>query len=116
MVAFIMNLAAYLPIGNVVSHLIERASYVMPESMVAMLEDQLNALTQKTHPRILTLGFLVAWWSASRGVNALRAALNLAHDVKESRPFWKTQGLALLIPGSAAVLLLLVFTPLLLGR
>ncbi len=115
MLAFIMTLAAYLPIGNVVSHLIERASYMMPESMVAMLEDQLNALTQKTHPQILTLGFLVAWWSASRGVNALRAALNLAHDVKESRPFWKTQGLALLITGSGAVLLVLGFSAIVLG-
>lgn len=97
MLVCMVTLAAYLPIEDVFSSLIERASYVMPESTVAMLEDQLNAVTQKTHPRILTVGFLVAGWSASRGVDALRAALNLAYDVKESRPFWKTQGLALLI-------------------
>jgi membrane protein len=115
MLAFMVTLAAYLPIENVVSPLIERTSYVMPESTVALLEDQLNALTQKTHPRILTFGFLVAWWSASRGVNALRAALNLAYDVKETRPFWKTQGLALLITLSGAVLLVLGLSAIALG-
>ncbi len=116
MLAFMVTLAAYLPTENVVSNLIERASYtMMPESTVAMLEDQLNALTQKTHPRILTFGFLVAWWSASRGVDALRAALNLAYDVKESRSFWKTQGLALLITLSGAVLLVLGFSAIALG-
>jgi membrane protein len=115
MLACMVTLAGYLPIENVVSNLIERASYMMPESTVATLQDQLNALTQKTHPRILTFGFLVAWWSASRGVNALRAALNLAYGVKESRPFWKTQGLALLITVSGAVLLILGFSAIALG-
>lgn len=115
MLAFMVTLAAYLPTANVVSSVLERASYVMPEQSVALLEDQLSALTQKTHLRILTVGFLVAWWSASQGVNALRTALNLAHDVKESRPFWKTQGLALLITLSGAVLIVLGFTGVVLG-
>jgi membrane protein len=72
-------------------------------------------LTQKTHPRILTFGFLLAWWSASRGVNALRAALNIAYHVKETRPFWKTQGLALLMTASGAVLLVLGLSAIALG-
>jgi membrane protein len=36
----------------------------------------------------------VTLYSASRGVDAVRKALNLAYDVKESRPFWKTEALA----------------------
>jgi membrane protein len=115
MLACIVTLAAYLPIENLVSNLIDRASDVMPEQTVALLEDQLAALTQKAHPRILTFGFLVAWWSASRGVDALRVALNLAYNVKESRPFWKTQGLALLITASGVVLLVLGFGAIILG-
>jgi len=115
MLAFMVTLAAYLPVENAVSRLIERASYVMPDQTVRMLEDQLDALVHQTRPRILTIGFLVAWWSASRGVDALRNALNLAYDVKESRPFWKTQGLSLLMTIAGAVLLLLGLTGILLG-
>jgi len=115
MLAFMVTLAAYLPVENAVSRLIERASYVMPDQTVRMLEDQLDALVHQTRPRILTIGFLVAWWSASRGVDALRNALNLAYDVKESRPFWKTQGLSLLMTIAGAVLLLLGLTGIVLG-
>ena len=45
-------------------------------------------------------------YSASRGVDAVRKALNLAYDVKESRPFWKTELLAFgMTVGSAALVL-----------
>lgn len=115
MLAFMVTLAAYLPVENAVSRLIQRASYVMPDEMVTMLEDQLNSLLHQSRPRILTIGFLVAWWSASRGVNALRDALNLAHDVKESRPFWKTQGLSLLLTAAGALLLVLGVTGMVFG-
>jgi membrane protein len=65
-------------------------------------------------PQLLTLGLATALYSASRGVNAVRAALNRAYDVKESRPLWKTEALAfgvtigggLLLLGGVAVLVL----------
>src|SRR5262249_19273512 len=116
MLAFMVTLASYLPVEDAVSRLVERASYMMPDQTVSMLEDQINALVHQSHPRrILTVGFLVAWWSASRGVNALRVALNLAYDVEESRPVWKTQGLSLLITAAVALLLVLGLIGIVLG-
>jgi membrane protein len=45
-------------------------------------------------------------YSASRGVDAVRKGLNLAYDVKESRPLWKTELLAFgMTVGSAALIL-----------
>jgi membrane protein len=51
-------------------------------------------LVARSKPHLLTLGLVVAIYSASRGVNAVRTALNRAYDVKESRPLWKTELLA----------------------
>jgi membrane protein len=64
-------------------------------------------LISRERPNLLTLGLLGSFWSASRGADAVRHALNLAHGVKESRPLWKTE---LLVWGAtiAGALLVLV--------
>ena len=55
----------------------------------------LRALVEHPRPHLLTVGLAGTLYSASRGVDAVRKALNLAYDVKESRPFWKTELLGL---------------------
>jgi membrane protein len=55
---------------------------------------------------LVGFGALGAIWAASGAVMALMRALNTAYDVKESRPFWKTRGLAILMTLVAGVLAL----------
>jgi membrane protein len=45
-------------------------------------------------------------WSASRGVDAVRLALNVAHGVRETRPYWKTQAIAIAMTVLGALLLI----------
>jgi membrane protein len=87
----------------------------MPDQAMAIVQDQLNKLVNVQRPRLLTVSLILAVWSASRGVDAIRTALNLAYDVKESRPFWKTQGLAIAITVVGAVLVLVSITLIALG-
>jgi membrane protein len=58
---------------------------------------------------------LLTIYSASRGVDAVRKALNLAYDVKESRPFWKTELIAYGMTVGGAVLLLVGIAALVAG-
>jgi membrane protein len=51
------------------------------------------------------MALLLALYSASRGVDTLRKALNLAHDVAETRPLWKTEALAFGMTGGGGLLL-----------
>ncbi len=53
-----------------------------------------EGLVATPRPRYLAVSLLLALYSVSRGVNAVRTALNLAHEVQESRPLWKTEALA----------------------
>lgn len=113
---FLMTLTAYLPlVGNSVQTLFGQISNLMPSSASEVLKNHLDDLVHRPRPRLLTLGLLVAIWSASRGVDAIRTALNLAYDVKESRPFWKTQGLALVMTVAGALLVLLAVAMIALG-
>lgn len=110
LLAFGVTLTAYIPIGNLVSALMERAAYVMPESAWKILEAQSNSMLHKPTPKLLTIEFLVAIWSGSRGVDAIRTALNLAYEVKETRPYWKIQAIALAMTLAGSILILLGFS------
>ncbi|WP_342375925.1 YihY/virulence factor BrkB family protein [Myxococcus stipitatus] len=112
---FLVTLVAYLPFApGAVDAMLDRLRPLVPTQALDVVTQHLTSLVSQQQPKLLTVGLLVALWSASRGVDALRKALNLAYDVPESRPIWRTQGLAvfltlvgtLLIPLSFAIFLL----------
>jgi len=103
---FLVTLAAYLPLQGSAGYLVARLSQLMPQQASGILNGELSSLLNQPRPHLLTIGLLLTLWSASRAVDALRGALNLAYDVKERRPFWKTQGMALLVTISAGTLTL----------
>jgi membrane protein len=113
---FLVTLAAYLPFAHgAVEAAITRVAPLIPGDALSLVQDQLRSLVNQPRPKLLTLGLLVALWSASRGVDALRTALNMAYDVPESRPFWKTQGLAMMMTLLGTLLIPLSFGLFLLG-
>jgi membrane protein len=103
---FLVTLTAYLPLQTEVAELLDRIRALMPHEALGLIERQLDSLLRHPRPNLLTAGLVVALWSASRGVDALRTALNRAYDVKESRPWWRTQALALLMTVATSVLVL----------
>jgi membrane protein len=111
----LVTLAAYLPVQNAIEQLMARIDPLMPEDAMRIIDDQLNALTTRQRPHLLTFGLFLALWSASRGVDALRTALNLSYDVKESRPWWKVQLLAIGVTIATSLLMLLSIAGLALG-
>jgi membrane protein len=94
---FLVTLTAFLPVKGATDQIVARLTAIMPDQATAILKQHLDSLVTVQRPKLLTVGLALALWSASRGIDALRTALNLAYDVKETRPFWKTQGLALLV-------------------
>jgi membrane protein len=112
---FLATLTAYLPLGHSVDTLLDRIRPVLPSQAMALIDEHLRALVSRPRPRLLTIGILVTLYSASRGVDAVRKGLNLAYDVKESRPFWKTELLAIGMTVGSALLLLLGVAALVIG-
>jgi len=113
---FIVTLAGRLPFApGAVDAMMERLGPLMPAEALQVVQGHLESLVQDSQPRLITLGFLVALWTASRGVDAFRRALNLAYDVPEYRPYWKTQGLAMLMTVAGSLLIPLAFALFLLG-
>ena len=103
----IVTLGAYLPVGDAAQQLVARLQGVVPPAAMQIIHGQLDALLHRPKPHLLTLGLLLAIYTASKAANAFRKALNLAYDVHESRPAWKTKSISLLFTILAVALMLL---------
>lgn len=112
---FLVTLTAYLPLRQPVMTALDRLKSLMPDEAMQLVRAHLDDLLGQTRPRLLTFTLLAAVWATSRGVNAVRKALNLAHGVSETRPFWQTQALALGMTLAGAPLALLAFSAFALG-
>lgn len=77
---------------------------VMPGSAIDLVQKTLDEVVQSSSGGKLTLGFIIALWSASAGIDSVRVALNSVYKLKETRPYWKTKLASLLITLGIAIL------------
>jgi membrane protein len=104
---FLATLTVFIPhVQDSIDTLLTRARMFLPSEAMVVIEPHLRGLVANSKPQLLTLGLAGALYSASRGVDAVRAALNRAYDVKESRPLWKTELLAFAVTIGGGFLLL----------
>jgi membrane protein len=104
---FLVMLTALVPHARAsVATLLESLRDLLPSAAMDIIDVHLRRLAGSSRPHLLTLGLAAALYSASRGVNSVRAALNRAYDVKESRPLWKTELIAFSVTVGAGLILL----------
>jgi membrane protein len=101
---FLVSLAGVIIDPAQAQALIQELSKVAPKEVTSILGDRINSLAASNPVGLLTVGGVGAIWAASGGVVALMDSLNTVYGVKESRPFWKLRGIALLVTiGGAAM-------------
>ena len=60
---------------------------IMPLSVFELVRKTIDEIVENSSTGKATIGLIVALWSASAGVDAIRSALNAIYDLKETR-FW----------------------------
>jgi membrane protein len=102
---FLVAMVGFLDVPQLFEWMQSQAALVVPQESMAQVNDVIAGLRT---PRggLLSVGILLALWSASSGVMSAMEALNVAYDVPERRPVWKRIPLALLYTLGIAVLLL----------
>lgn len=70
---------------------------IMPYSAYELVQTTIEEVTQSSSGGKLTLGLLIALWSASAGVDSLRVALNSVYNLEEQRPWIKTKLLSIIL-------------------
>lgn len=112
---FFVTLTAYLPIQGAIDALLERAGDLVPDEALDIVRSQVASILHRPRPKLLTGSLIIALWSSSRGIDAIRTALNLAYDVKESRSWWKVQAMALSMTLASALLVLVAVALIIVG-
>lgn len=103
---FLMALLGFLHLPEFFAWLREQASLVLPPVALDQVNPVIDQL-QEQKGGLLSIGILVALWTASVGVRSLMNAMNKAYDVQEGRPSWKLALLSLVYTVGIAVMLLL---------
>ncbi|MDF2446001.1 MAG: Inner rane protein YihY [Moraxellaceae bacterium] len=105
-VLFLIALVGFLQIPQFFTWLQQQAAVLLPAEAMDEVMPVIQQL-QDQKAGLLSVGIIVALWSASSGIRSIMNALNVAYDVKEGRPAWKTVPLSVLYTVGFAALLLL---------
>ena len=81
-----------------------------PPDVLQIVRTQIELITKSGHTGLLTFGALGALWSSSSAMNAIIDTLNRAYGIKEGRPWWKVQFLAIVLTVILSVFVLIAFT------
>ncbi len=94
---FLTALLGLLPIPNLMDRLMEYISEALPGDASSILQKTLTEIMGGASGGLLSIGVLGALWAGSNGMASIMSALNVAYDVKESRPWWKAKLLAVVL-------------------
>ena len=82
---------------NVYVKLLGYLALVVPKDALQIVMDTFNQTAVHSTGGKLFLGLAAAIWSASVGFSAIQDTLNIVYKVKETRPYWKARGSAMLV-------------------
>ncbi len=77
--------------------LLDYLALVVPPEAFKMVLDTFNQTTLHSSGGKIIFGIAAALWSASVGFTAIQDTLNMVYKVKETRPYWKVRGSAMLV-------------------
>ena len=112
---FLSAIVAFLPVAGLFDQTIDlMGRFVPPEGMDVVRKVLAEAITPN-RGTFLSIGFLGTLWTASGGFTAAIEALNIAYDVHETRPFWRTRLLAIVLVLVIGLLLLVALSVMIVG-
>lgn len=95
---------------NLLDQILTWFSAFTPPDVLQIVRTQIELITKSGHTGLLTFGALGALWSSSSAMNAIIDTLNRAYGIKEARPWWKVQFLAIVLTVILSVFVLIAFT------
>ncbi|MDD2053767.1 YihY/virulence factor BrkB family protein [Pseudomonas putida] len=102
---FLIALIGFLHLPDFFSWLRLQSELVLPPQALEQVNPVIDQL-QQSKGGLLSVGIVIALWTASAGVRLMMSAMNAAYDVVEGRPIWKRLPLSIFYTVGIAVMLL----------
>jgi membrane protein len=104
---FLIALIGFLHLPDFFSWLRLQSELVLPPQALDQVNPVIDQL-QQSKGGLLSIGIVIALWTASAGVRLMMSAMNAAYDVVEERPVWKRIPLSVLYTIGIAMMMLAV--------
>jgi membrane protein len=105
----------FLPVPNLFDNIISTLARIVPPESMGLIRHIVGDVITPSRGALLSFGLIGAIWTCSSGFAAMIEALNVAYDVPETRPFWKTRLLAIELMFGVGTLVTFAFTFMILG-
>ncbi len=112
---FLSAVVAYLPVPDLFNQALGVMARFLPPDSMGLVRRVLADVITPNRGTFLSFGILGSLWAASGGFSAAIEALNIAYEVNDDRPFWKTRPLALGLAFLAGTLLLVALSVMIVG-
>jgi membrane protein len=112
---FLSAVVAYLPVPDLFNQALALLARFLPADAMGLVQRVLADVISPNKGTFLSLGILGTLWAASGGFAAMIEALNIAYDVRDDRPFWKTRPLAVGLAFLTGALLLIALSVMVVG-
>lgn len=111
---FILTLLSYTTITS--EQVLYDLSRLIPADAFKVVREVVRQTLSSSRQTLLSLGALFTIWASSNGINAVIHGINKAYDERETRPFWKVRGMAIVFTIGLALVIILALVLLVLGR
>jgi membrane protein len=105
----------YLPIPHLFRSILDFMSKFVPPDSMGLVRAVVRDVITPNRGKLLSFGLLGSIWAVSGGFAGIMEALNVAYDVPETRPYWKTRLLAIWLSVEVGGLMLLALIVMLVG-
>ena len=95
-VIFMLTLLGALGLSEFFDRLLHQAQAALPPDAYELLARVIGEIRGQPREGLLSVSIIFALWAASTGMRSVMNALNVAYDVKETRPAWKRYPLSIL--------------------
>ena len=106
---FVLALTTVLPIHGLEAWLLENAQRSLPGEAYTLVERTVRSLLGTRRSGLLSLGAVLALWTASSAFSALMNGLNRAYRVRDTRPWWRARLWAIGLTVALSVLMITAF-------
>ena len=113
-ILFLIALIGFLHLPDFFSWLRLQSELVLPPQALEQVNPVIDQL-QQSKGGLLSVGIVIALWTASAGVRLMMSAMNAAYDVVEGRPAWKLFPLSIVYTVGIAGMLLIAAALMVLG-
>jgi membrane protein len=106
------SLLKFLPIPNLFQQMLNIVAGMVPAYAMSFVDKIVIGILSPSRTKLLSFGIAGYLWAASGGFSALIESLDIAYEVKVSRPWWRDRLLALaltLTSGALVSISLLVY-------